>query len=425
MEKYTKYFTAKALSRKPSPIRALQELLSRPGTISLGGGLPNANTFPIGGLSLTLADGRTLPIKQVEQALQYSSTKGLPALTSRLSELQDGIHGKKHDSSILLSTGSQDALTKTFELLLEPGTDSLLLEEFTYSGSLAFLKPWGCHLEPVAVDKDGLVVSDLERILTEWGGCERTNVRRKPKVLYTIPTGSNPTGVSLSLARRKELLRVAKEHDLLVIEDDPYYYLQFCDSSNALPSLYSLDQDARVVRFDSLSKILSSGLRLGFMTGPSQVVDQVELHMQATCLHTSGISQAVAATLFDDWAENNGQDAVKGFQKHAKSVVEFYATQRKDFLDSAERHLSGLCKWDTPSAGFFVWLELLPGSDGQPRSSAAIAKRLVHDMGVLVVAGFNFHPQEQDGPFMRCSFSTSSKAQMDDALQRLATLLKE
>lgn len=424
---YARFISELSARREPSAIRGLQALLTGEGTISLGGGMPNPTTFPIAGLTVRLRGGREVEVEGagLEQALQYSDTRGLPALVDALGRLQTHYHATpaQNEQSLLVSTGSQDALTKTFECLLGDG-DSLLVEEFTYSGSLAFLRPFGCGLVPVAADEAGMQPAALRRVLDTWD-----SARSKPKVLYANITGANPTGVTLSLQRRKELYAVAQTHDLLIIEDDPYYFMQFGEAW--VPSLYSMDVDSRVVRFDSLSKIVSSGLRLGFMTGPKEIVDRVVLHQQATCLHTSGVSQAVALALLQDWERGSlspsaaaspataPTNPLAGFQAHVLEVGQFYRAQRDAFLRCATKHLTGLCAWRVPDAGMFLWVRVL-----NVESASAFCRALVEQEKVLVVTGSAFHPTGAECPFVRLSYSTATEAQMDEALSRMAALLR-
>ena len=192
-----------SLRRKPSAIRALQPLLDVPGMISLGGGMPNAQTFPISSIELTLKDKNNGAIKvkinedETKAALQYSASHGLPSLTAHLRALQTTVHGVSFtDNDLIVTNGSQDGLAKAFEMLLEPHVDTLLVETPTYSGSLAFLGPASINLQGVRTDEHGMIPADLRSVLDGW---EAANPgRKKPRVLYTIPTGSNPSGGSLS-----------------------------------------------------------------------------------------------------------------------------------------------------------------------------------------------------------------------------------
>lgn len=159
-------------------------------------------------------------------------------------------------------------------MVIEPGT-ALLVEDPTYTGAIAYLRTQPCELIGVATDAEGVKPDVLDKILTEWPSAS-TGKGKKPKVLYTIPCGGNPTGVTASLERKKKVYAVCQKHDLLIFEDDPYYYLQF--QSPRVPSYFSLDTDGRVLRFDSMSKILSSGLRIGWVTGPPALVERIDLH---------------------------------------------------------------------------------------------------------------------------------------------------
>ena len=215
----------------------------------------------------------------------------------------------------------------------------------------------------------------------------------------------------MGLERRREVYAIAQEHGLLVIEDDPYYYLQF--GERRLPSLLSMDVDGRVLRFDSFSKVLSSGLRLGFASGPRPLLERLDLHTQAVNLHTSGLSQAVALKLLQHWGR-------EGFERHVQAICTFYRGQRDAFLQSATRHLDGLAEWSTPDAGMFVFLKLLGVED----SYKLITERAVSEK-VLLVPGVAFSPSAARSSHVRAAYSTATPEQMDEALRRLARLLSE
>tara|TARA_B100000795_G_scaffold255487_1_gene227179 strand:+ start:599 stop:1204 length:606 start_codon:yes stop_codon:yes gene_type:complete len=196
----------------------------------------------------------------------------------------------------------------------DPNQPPMLVEKPTYSGSLAYLQPTGTSLVGVESDDNGLIPASLEKILSNWETDHpKLQDPIRPKVLYTIPTGSNPTGASLTLARKKEIYQIAQTYNLIILEDDPYYWMQFVKDTNfkkgnedvkkdcRTPSFMSMDVDGRVLRFDSFSKLLSSGIRVGFVTGPPELVERIEYHAQASVLHSSGISQALVSGLFDQW----------------------------------------------------------------------------------------------------------------------------
>ena len=453
---YDSYLSSRASRRLPSAIRALQPLVSLPGMISLGGGMPHPSTFPFAKLSLEFkptVGGEVVEVEGSEliAGLQYSPTPGLPALTSQLLAMQRAEHtpppAADADLALSVTTGSQDGLSKAFDMLLEEG-DTLLIEEPTYSGSLAYLEPLGCTLTAVPTDAEGLVPSELRRMLESW-----PVTQKRPRVLYTIPTGGNPTGATLSAARRAELYAVACEHDLVVLEDDPYYYLQF-EGGNAPPpvrSLLSIDTEARVLRFDSFSKLLSSGLRLGLVTGPAPLVERIDLHTQATTMHSCGIAQVMLLKLFDQWALTHPEGARGGFLAHCASTRDFYQQRRDAFVASAERHLGERATWVEPAGGMFVWIKLHGVVDSQelimvgaldakgPLLISFVCSFWLSSLfsshffslhfwiaKVLLVPGAAFLPADAPPtPYVRAAFSTASEADMDEAMRRLALLLPE
>jgi DNA-binding transcriptional MocR family regulator len=214
---------------------------------------------------------------------------------------------------------------------------------------------FGIALAPTAIktDGEGIIPASFEQALQQ-------KYTRKPRVLYTIPTGQNPAGSTLSVARKKQIYELACKHDILIMEDDPYCFLNYGLApapplgSEAKfqvphnPSFFSMDTQGRVLRFDSLSKTLSSGLRIGWVTGPSALIRQLELHQQATALHNSGLSQALTAKFLAHLGP-------AGVDAHFRDVALFYARRRDALLTAATKHLTGLARWTTPSAGMFIW----------------------------------------------------------------------
>jgi len=381
--------------------------------ISLGGGMPNSATFPFQSMKVECRDGSEIRLesKDLEVGLQYSPTPGLPELSSWLFQLQQREHSPPDcpggmERSLAITTGSQDGLSKAFDMLLD-SEDSLLLESPTYSGSLAYLQPKGCRLVEVETDAFGLIPEKLQHILEHWDSSKG----KRPRVLYTIPTGGNPTGASLTNARKQRIYELASRFHLLILEDDPYYYLRLDDHRSNHPSFLHLDTQARVLRFDSLSKVLSSGMRIGFVTGPKYLIHRINLHTQASNLHPSGLSQAIALALLRRWG-------TEGWDRHVESVCSFYRSQRDAFLNSAEKHLTGLVEWTKPDAGMFVWMSL----NGVDDTQELIEKKAVENK-VILVPGSVFLPNPRPSSYVRAAYSTPSKEDMDLALQRLAKLL--
>lgn len=243
----------------------------------------------------------------------------------------------------------------------------------------------------VPLDGHGIIPEELDALLNNFP----TNYPgvKKPKVLYTIPTGQNPSGATLDNVRREKIYAIAQKHDFLIIEDDPYWYLrlnplpgQQAGEATELKSFFSMDVDGRVVRTDSVSKILSSGLRLGWVTGPSELMTRLEFHQQATNLHASGLTQMLVYKLLDQW----GMD---GFKAHIQKVKDFYSEKRDITLQAAEKHLRGLAEWSAPSAGMFIWFKL----NGVTDTENLIKEKAVKAK-VVMVPGKVFSPSNSVSP---------------------------
>lgn len=416
-------FSDESLRRTPSPIRALQPLMSTPGMINFGGGLPNPSLFPFSALSFTVKDPETgaatqtieLTPEEMKEALQYSATPGLPRFIAQLISLQQREHKPQYaadDWSVSVTTGSQDGIWKVINSLLNPG-DTILCDHYTYSGTLAYLRPLQIKLAAVRGDAEGMSPEHLDRILSQPGD-------KKPRVLYLIPTGSNPTGVTMSNERRLDIYRVAQKHDLIILEDDPYWFLSYSkhpqkvhtSTRQLYKSFLSIDTDARVIRFDSFSKVLSAGMRLGFITAHKKWLNRFDLVTQATNLHTSSLTQMMASKLLAAYGED-------GWNKHVDKVADFYGQRRDLFKTLLLRHLSGRASWKAPTAGMFFWIRLLVADSKQ------LIEEKARDAKVILLPGivFNTSKETNTSSFVRASFSTASPEEMEQGIIRLAELL--
>ncbi|XP_070613535.1 kynurenine/alpha-aminoadipate aminotransferase, mitochondrial isoform X3 [Erythrolamprus reginae] len=409
---YSRFITAVSAARKASPIRILTELMqqSPPSLISLAGGAPNPNTFPFKTATIIIKDETRVEIKEelMKRALQYSASAGIPELLSWLKDLQKNVHNpptvdyspQEGQMEMCITTGSQEGLCKVFEMLINPG-DNILLDAPTYPGTLAALRPLGCNIINVPSDQHGMIPKALKEVLSGWGPEDVKKLKNDtPKFLYTIPNGGNPTGASLTTERKKEIYQLARQYDFLIIEDDPYYFLQF--GKPRAPTFLSMDIDGRVIRTDSFSKILSSGLRIGFLTGPKPLIDRVILHIQVSTMHTSTFTQLMITQLLQQWG-------LKGFLDHVDSVVDFYKQQRDVMLSSADKWLKGLADWHVPAAGMFLWIKI----KGVPDTQELIMKKALEKQ-VLLVPGCSFNINSSDpSSHVRASFSLSSPSQID------------
>ncbi|GAB1606308.1 kynurenine/alpha-aminoadipate aminotransferase, mitochondrial-like isoform X1 [Argonauta hians] len=419
---YMRFFNKVSLGRQPSITRSLVDILLKgpPTMISMATGMPNATLFPVQEASFKLQNGTTLKMSStdLQRVQQYSETQGFPELIKWLEGLQNDTHnisslGLTGDqkTKLAVTNGCQDGLSKLFDAVLKED-DYLLVEAPCYSGVLAILRPLRPRLLGIKTDKDGIIPSELLKALSPWSPEDAKDPNSDiPKVIYMVPTLGNPTGVNYSLERKKEIYEIARTYDLLIIEDDPYYYLQF--SKDYIPSFLSLDVDGRVIRGDSFSKLISSGLRCGFLTGPTFVIDRVILHMQTSLVHISGLTQFLIYKILEEWG-------LPGFKDHARKTAEFYKERRDVTLDAANKHLKGIAEWNEPAGGMFLWLKLI-GVDDTYRLIMEKAK----DKEVLFVPGKSFMPDTEPCPYVRAAFSLCTKDDIYLAFQRLAELVKD
>lgn len=421
---YARFLTATSAARKPSAIRVWTEILNRApkSVISLATGSPNPNTFPFKAAVITTKHGQTIQFDEqiMKRALQYSESAGIPELLSWLKQLQVKLHNpptihypsSQGQMEVCVTAGSQDGLCKVFEMVINRG-DNILLNEPVYSGTLQALLPLGCNIINVPSDGYGIIPDSLKEVLSRWKPKDSKDPQKNtPKLLYTVPNGNNPTGNSLTSSRKKEIYELARKYDFLIVEDDPYYFLQF--NKPWTPTFLSMDVDGRVIRADSFSKVLSSGLRIGFITGPKPLIERIVLHTQVSTLHTSTFTQLLVSQLLHQWGE-------EGFLAHVDRVIDFYRNQKDALLAAADKWLSGLAEWHAPTAGMFLWVKIKGIND---------VKKLIEEKAlkneILMVPGSDFYVDSSaPSPFFRASFSLASPEQMDVAFQRLARLIKE
>ncbi|KAM5532604.1 hypothetical protein V8D89_013730 [Ganoderma adspersum] len=422
---YEQFISESSKRRIEDPIRALLPLEdSRPGLISLLAGKPNADTFPITSLQFTLRDPiskEEVPIALTEaeltRSLQYSASKGIPELLDWLIGLQEHSHGRKRGEGwdLTFGTGSSDLIYKAVNALLNPG-DVALIEAPVYAGVIPVFHATGCEMIEVGQDQDGIDVQALRQTLDNWPGD-----KPKPKVLYTVPYGANPTGVTSTLERRLGILELARKYNFLILEDDPYYYLYF-GSAPRPPSYFTLERDqpevGRVIRFDSLSKVLSAGMRIGFLSAPQAITNAVLLHTMGSNLQAPTFTQVLSLRLLEFW----------GYEKlraHVDRVAEFYRAKRDVFERLMHKHLDGLAEWNTPEAGMFFWFKLQLGKSETEGDSEAIIRTKALENGVLALPGTIFLPSGRKTTYVRASFSLLPEDQVDEALRRLREVILE
>lgn len=382
-----------------SPIRELFPYLSRPGIISLAGGYPSLALFDAEGLAA--ASHKALMDRAA--SLQYGPTEGSVALRAALVPLMHsrGIHAEVND--ILVTTGSQQGFDLLVRVCLEPG-DAVWVETPAYPAAIQALGLAGARIGSVPVDEHGLDVDTLAQMLQAPGVV-------KPRLLYTVPTFSNPSGALLSQERRERLVALAVQHGFLVVEDDPYGELRF--ESLGVKTLCEIGAQAHgpaspVVYLSSLSKTVSPGLRIGWMVAHADILRRCSIAKQTVDLCTSPLAQAVATEYL----------ALGRYAGTVERAAAEYRRRMSALDEGLSASLGDRLRWIRPRGGMFLWVEILPAVDAQALFLAAV------EQGVLYVPGSAFYPGPANTQTLRLSFAASPVPDITEGVQRLARALQ-
>jgi 2-aminoadipate transaminase len=376
-----------------SPVRDILALTERPGVVSFAGGLPAPELFDVVGLREAFA--AVLGGDSAGRALQYSTTEGDPALRSVIAERLTARGLDTDAEDLLITSGSQQALSLVAAVLLEPG-DRVLVEEPSYLAALQCFALARAVAVPVPCDDQGLDPDALDELVAE----------HRPKLLYTVPTFHNPTGRTLPLARRRALAEAAKRTGLWLVEDDPYGELRY--RGEALPAVASLpDAQDLTIALSTLSKIAAPGLRLGWVRAPRMLLRSLAIAKQAADLHSSTVDQAAAAR----WLSTSDLDA------HIDRLRAAYGARRDTLLDGLAAALPPGSTHNRPDGGMFVWARLPDGWD----ASALLPRALERD--VAYVPGAPFFSGSPDPATLRLSFTAHQPEEIRCGLERLASAL--
>lgn len=401
--------SSRGARRRPSPIREMMRYMGMEGMLSLAGGYPNPRTFAFTRVQVELAGGGeplVLEGAELERATQYGATEGLGALTEQLvgwQRFKDGV--ELPAGGLVVLNGSQEGLYILADLLLDDG-DEVLVCEPTYPGALAAFRSFTDRFVAVPLDGEGMRTDLLAELLD--GRAARGEPL--PRFIYTIVSGHNPAGVTLSERRRRHLVELARRHRLPILEDDPYQLVQLEESPRP-PTLQSLAPEL-VVRLDSFSKILCPGLRLGYASGPAALVRAMVLFKQASNLHTSTFAQALLAAFLR-------RDGFAGLLARVRANVGLYRRNRDAMVEGARRHLPAEVRFAVPGAGMFLWFDLPAGCDGE-----RMLREDAEALKVALVPGAHFSTQGGCRNAMRASFSMIDPERADEAMRRFGEMVR-
>jgi 2-aminoadipate transaminase len=396
---YDRLFATRSKTLKSSEIRELLKLTQSPGFISLAGGLPNPQAFPVEVIHECI---EKVFKTNILNALQYGTTDGLPLLRSVLAQRmkeKKNIDCELHD--ILITSGAQQALSFVAFNLLDPG-DTYITSAPTYLGALQAFHAYQGNCECIPMNDEGIDIESLRRNLKRL---HRTGIN--PKFLYTVATYQNPSGESVSIDHRKELLEIASEYDFLIVEDDPYGELVF--EGDPYPPIKSFDTKSRVIYIGTFSKVLAPGFRLAWVIASEEVINKFALTKQCTDLCSNMFVQYVA------------YEYIKGgyLDKQIQHIKQLYKHKRDIMIKALEDYFPKDVKWTVPHGGMFLWVTLPKHLNTRLMLKRALAKKVAY------VVGDAFYPDSSNYSSMRLNFSYSEDEAIKEGIKRLSDVIKE
>ena len=400
-------FATRLQNVETSAIRELFKLLGKPGIISFAGGFPDSAMFDVAGIKDAANAALT---EDPGSALQYGATEGFNPLREQLAHFMAnkgsdaGIAGVDvQPDGLIVTTGSQQALDLLGKTMISPG-DKVIVEGPTFLATIQCFRLYGADLVSAPVDAQGVDTEQLEKLIVE----------HQPKFVYLVPTFGNPTGALLSLERRKKVLELAVKHQVLIVEDDPYGDLYF--NAAPPPSILSLSKDVPgsrewIAHCGSMSKVLSPGLRVGWMIAQPELLARATMCKQFSDAHTSTFAQATAA----QYLKAGRMPATLA------NVRKVYGERARVMGAALTRELGDAVEFTQPQGGLFFWARLT-GKGGKIKDAGAFAKRAI-EQGVAFVPGAPFYAKDPDLSTFRLSFATADVGKIEEGVGRLGKAL--
>ncbi|HWH43566.1 MAG TPA: PLP-dependent aminotransferase family protein [Thermoleophilaceae bacterium] len=398
LERYAGLFASRTRVMKSSAMRDLMAITARPEVISLAGGLPDTSTFPPDTFAAVTTG---IARHSCAKALQYGPTEGLAETKECIQQVMaaEGMH--VDPGHMIVTTGGQQVIDLVTKTLIDPG-DVIIAEAPTYPGAVPTFCSYQAEVVQVDVDSDGMRIDLLEQMLDRLEG-----EGRRPKFVYTIPTFQNPAGVTMSLERRQCLVQVARERELLILEDNPYGMLRY--EGETLPTLRALDRGVYVMYLGTFSKILSPGIRLGWVAAPPAVLEKINLGKQAADLCTSTLSQLMVQAYFE-----RGR-----WRDYVDSLTELYRARRDTMLDALAEFFPPEAQWTRPCGGLFVWVTLPDFIDTTDLLARALREN------VAFVPGEAAYLDGRGRNEMRLNFSACSEDDLREGVRRIGKVVAE
>lgn len=398
MVNYEPLFSQNAKNMKRSEIRELLKLTAKPGIISFAGGLPAPDLFPIDDIKEM---SRIVMEREGKTALQYGPTEGDNRLREELAKMmqKDGVNITSNH--LLIVTSSQQGLDLVGKIFIDAG-DVVMTSRPTYVGAIQAFNSYGAKMIGIEQDEEGtqtaLLEAEIEKLAAKG---------IKPKFIYEIPDFQNPSGITMTLKRRKELIRIAEKHDLIIVEDSPYRQLRFEGKTES--SLLGMNPE-RVLGLYTFSKILLPGFRLGWMAGPNELIQKAVTAKQSVDLCSPPFNQAILYEFL-----NRGL-----LEKQITVIIKAYREKRDFMLAMLSKYMPKLpgLKWTHPQGGLFLWVTMPESIDAGEMFHSAIEKQVAY------VVGTAFYPDGGGHNSFRMNFSYSSMAEIEEGVKRLADVIR-
>ena len=388
-------FSDKVKDMKPSAIREIFKSLTDPEVISFAAGNPAAESFPVKQMAEISAD---IFANNSTAALQYSVTEGYTPLRKQIESRLCSVYGIDADSNMtIVTTGGQQGIDLTAKCLCNEG-DTVICERPSFIGALNAFRSYNLNLVGVDLDEDGINLEMLEKARKE---------SRNVKLMYLIPTFQNPAGITTSLKKRQAVYELAKRYGVVILEDNPYGELRFAGEN--VPTIKSLDTEGIAVYCSSFSKVLSAGMRVGFLCGPAEIIQKVVVTKQVNDVHTNIFFQMLCSEFISRY----------GLDDHIAGIRRIYAHKSSLMLSELDKNMPDFVHYTRPQGGLFIWMTLPGKYDGDEFAKIAAGKK------VAVVPGSTFMPEQgKASSSCRLNYSTPTDEQIVTGVERLAEAVK-
>jgi len=412
LARYESLFAQRTRGMRSSAMRDMMSLTERPEVISLAGGLPETKTFPPELYAKLMAE---VAAESTARALQYGPTEGMACTVECIVEVMAAEGTSVDPDEVIVTTGGQQVIDLMCKAFIDPG-DTIVAEAPTYPGAVPTFDAYQANVVQIEMDADGMPIDELEATLDRLCG-----EGRSPKFIYTIPNFQNPGGVTMSLPRRRRLVEVAREREILVLEDNPYGLLRY--EGDPLPTLHSLDAIAAkrggasdfVVYLGTFSKILSPGVRLGWAVAPRPVMEKLNLCKQGADLCSSPVTQLFVAAYFQERA-----GSVPRWVAHLDSLKQLYRRRRDAMFEALQEHFGATASWTRPQGGLFIWATLPDYID-----TTDLLARALESEGVAFVPGRAAYLDGRGASSMRLNFAGVPEEDIREGIRRIGKVVRE